>query len=779
MKRFVCLMSFALLITACGRQLPDDAALLPLSGEMSARWGVPERIMAAGTGNLYRVVTGKGLGASEALELSAGGQGTLEYYQEIAAGPEVEASYRLQFLSTQGSGRVKITAVDEQGTALASVGWVFTGALPAPTPTGKWLDVRYQANYIGDWVSFHLNLHEVVSKYFSVETAAKANRYRFSIETGQGQHALISQMVLSPNWSKILQLTLQNPNLSAHVGDTVTIDAVVENRGQRPVPKFTMEMVEPYGSGVISMDQRVKDMKELLPGEKRKLSWQVKAQRPDAVNCNKPWQLTFKTDGKELPVQVKLVVSDQRPGRIFYVMTDDLEPIDAAGYPRSWGNANGWLDPEEFLVQMVQKAERLNGIAEQYGAKWTHYIAWPAISAAEWATGRSTTGKWPQVVAAVKSSVRHQTAQGHEYSPHLHIDYDPNLPGNVLSYNAEVDGLWANHLRHGWAHSIQAEGDYDDRISRTGTLYYYKRILDELSSDSPLGEVLTARVGSFDFGNGSESEAMSSRVYRKIGLWGTSDADGNAGGITAAPYGREIYFAKQDDINRPADDIRQIGLVEFRPTPQSFIQYDSQTPAELNIRADEGMRFFTEGGKVKPGVHGIIGFTHTMFVMGNGDWRSTQGGQFLAVDDHLRYLKTQYVDRGMLLFGTATDLVKAYLDYYSPEPVAVYGNRVQHNFLSSEYEIQILGGDIPVAADRPRQVSIKYPLHLRDSAYRISILKNGQEIYATTGLPTPYNDIAFIIDDKSAAYHIKIYHNAEIMKIMQLLRGIKGRIYWN
>ena len=97
-------------------------------------------------------------------------------------------------------------------------------------------------------------------------------------------------------------------------------------------------------------------------------------------------------------------------------------------------------------------------------------------------------------------------------------------------------------------------------------LYAYQRILDELAAGSSQGQIVTTRAGFFDFGNGSESEAMSTRVYRKVGLWGSSDADGNKGGITSGAYGREIYLAKPDDIGVAADTLSDTGLVEFRPT---------------------------------------------------------------------------------------------------------------------------------------------------------------------------------------------------------------------
>lgn len=773
---FSCAIALVILMTGCARQWTNTAGLSPISGDAGLRWGLAERAVTEGNGNLLRIVGGSSLGAAEALEMAAGGQGKVLYFNEIAAGPEASVVYRLQFLSTQGAGRIYVSALDEQGNLLGRAGWIFTGSMPASSGSEKWLDVRYQANYVGDWISFQFNLHDFLLKNLAVESVAKASRYRFSIETGQGQHALVTQVTLLSDLTRAIRLKPADTALSAKVGDVIPVTVTLENTSNHILSDFKIELIEPFGFGVICQSDAAPQVAGLKPGEKRTVSWQVRLQRPDAVNLNKPWSLKFKVNGYELPAELSVSVKDTRPGKLFYVMTEDLEPIDSAGYPTAWGNANGWIDPEELTLQMAGKAEALNAIAERYGARWTHYTALPAIRAAEWAAARSSSGQWEKAVNTVKESIRQQAKRGHEYSVHLHIDYDPNLPGNVLSYNAETDGLWANHLRHGWAHSIAQEGDFSDPFSRTGSLFSYQAMADELSAASPLGQLITTRVGSFDFGHGSDSEAMSTRAYRKVGLWGSTDADGNAGGITSGAYGQEIYFAKPDDINVPADRLREVGLIEFRPTPQDCIMYNSQNTGELNRRADEGVAAFTDEKLVKPGIHGIIGFTHAMFIMGNGGWRSLEGGQFSAIEEHLKYLKSQYADTGILTFGTANDLVKAYLDYYSPVPVAVYGIRKSSNAIYSEYEIQLLGRDIPIDAAKPQQVSIKYPLYLRDSAYRVTILKNGSEVYSTSGVPTPYNDIVFTVDDKSASYSLKVYHNRTVLQIIELWRALKSKI---
>lgn len=774
-KYIIILLCSALLSAGCSAKPAADAGLRPLT-QPAERWQVAENLQNLGEGNVYRSVAGNGLGAPEALELAAGRDGLLRFSRSIEAGTDAAAAYRLKFLSTQGIGRLTISASDADGKPLGLVGWVFTGALPDSAPAEKWLDVRYQSNYTGDWLPASLNFREMLTKYLPEAALARAARYTLSVETGQGQHCLITDLSTYRDEAKSIVLLPEKTELRASQGDMLTVSATVENISGRNFENVKVEAKEPFGSGLIVEQEPVREI-SLPPGAKAKLSWQVKAQRPDNVNLNKPWVLEFAAGGSKLAAEVKVAVSDPKPGQVFYVMTEDLEPMDSAGYPVRWGNADGWLNPEEFSVQMVNKAEALDRIAEQSGARWTHYIAWPAMLAAEWAGRQSTTGKWQQVAEQVKQSVRQETARGHEYGIHLHMDYDPELPGNVLSYNAANDGLWANHLQHGWAHSIAAEGNYNDAASRIGSLFRYQRILDELSAGSPLGQLLTARAGSFDFGYTPDGMATSIRAFHKVGLWGSTDADGNIGGITSGSYGREVYLTRPDTINLPADNLATAGIIEFRPTPRDFIAYDGQSAKQMNVLADQGMQTFRSGGANLPGIHAIVGFTHAMFVMGSGDWKSTSGGQFQAIDDHLRYLKERYVDAGLLKFGTASELVRAYLDYYSPILLGVYGNRTKEGVWESEYEIKLLGRDIPADAVRPQTVRVKYPLYLRDSAFRISILKNGQTVASSWGYPTPDNDVTFTVDDKNANYSIKIYHNKEILRVMHYWQGIKSKIF--
>lgn len=762
----------ALLFAGCGTAVPTrmtTAGLTPVDQSEVTQLGILDRIKEEGSDNVVRELKGTEKTGTAITELAAGKDGVIEYYLDIGADATAVFRTSVEFLSTQGTGRIMVTALDQAGREIGTVGHIYTGALPAGTLQDKWLDQRECDNYEGQPELMTIEPELLLATNIPGYNPAVAATYRLRIIVGQGQHAYVREMSAHTDNTKAFRLSGLQQRYDAGLGDTVVLEAGLTNVSRKPQGNIVAVFKEPQGYGLLVEGEASQSIPQLAPGQTQKLVWRVKAQRPDAVNFNRPWPVVLTINDVAYQATA-IAVKDTEPGKIYYVMTEDLEPIDSAGYPVAWGNANGWLDPEEFEQQLVQKSEKLNAIAEQYGAKWTHYTAWPAIKGAEWAATQSVSGKWPEVIDRIRRSVQEQSKHGHEYAIHLHLDYDPALPGNHLSYDPSVDGFWGNHLHHGWAHSEAAEGDFFDYASRTGTLYAYQRIMDELSAGSGQGQLLTERAGSFDFGNGSQDEQMSIRACRKVGLWGSGDADGNMGGPIAGDYGKEIYFTKTDDINTPAQEFSQIGMVEFKPTPRQWIAYDKDPAAAMNGKADQGVRFFMDGGRVKAGVHAITGFTHAMFIMGQGGWKSLEGGQFKALEDHLAYLRRQYADQGIITFATASELVRAYMDYYTPELKAVYGERLSDSLGVAEYAVRLLGKGIPRDSGHTHTVSLKYPLYLRDSAYRISIFKNGRPVYTTWGLPTPYNDIAFTVDE-DAVYTMKVYHSEVIYQLLAWLYG--------
>ena len=733
---------------------PEVAALIPLPSDQKHTWALAENLVTEGSEVLSRVVTGKGLLAPQALELATGSAARTEYFIHLE-GTDDEFSYRFQFLSTQGTGRLSITALNQDGRQLATVGYVFTGSMPLRQERSVWFDRRLPNNYQGGWVQDKLRASELFAAQIANFAPESVARYRIGIEAGQGQHVLITELKSASVPVEGIKVVWRAAPSKITKGDVVPLAADIINGTGAAMDNVHVRLLEPYGYGIVATDEAEQKIARLAAGETATLHWQVKAQRASAVNLGQAWAVRLSVNQVVASPAVRLEVADPVPGKVFYVMTEDLEPMDAAGYPTAWGNQNGWLDPEEFKVQLIDKAEAINRIADKHGARWTHYLAMPVMDAGEWAASFSSEKKWRTVLDQVRESVRTESKKGHEYALHLHSDYDPGVPGNVLSYNPATDGFWGNHLRHGWAHSFPEEGTIYQRGSRTGILFHHLRELTKLTETFPTGEVLTSRTGSFDFGDGPESEAMSIRAYKKNGLWGNSDADGNVGGITSGEFRKAVYATPLDDINAPATDLHKMGIVEFRPTPKQLIMYDVDSAAAMNEKARQGMAAFLDGGRVRSGVQAIVGFTHAMFIMSPQGWKSTVGGHFQALDEHLAFLQREYVQKGLLFFGTATELVREYIDYYWPDPVVFCGPLLRETPRGKEFSLDFLGRDIPVDEKHQHNMDLKIPLRYWDSGLWATLLKNDQLVTEQL-LAVNRHELSFIWNNRQDSYLLMI-----------------------
>jgi len=715
---------------------------------------------------------------ANALAIVAEQQGSTRLSQQVTTDTTfVRFHFKANFLSTRGDGQIRIKAIDANNQTVATLGWAVVGDLPANGPSAKWFDLRVPQNYLGDWVVQDIQLAEQFNHAFPHIDTSAVRSYQIDFIVTDGQHGIVTDVQLLENRRSGLVTEITELPSVRSVGEDFTVTTTVINRDSRPQKDILVNAVEPFGWGVVIKEPKQR-IEILHPGESKTLSWIVTAQRASLANLGKPWELAFQVEGGQPPVKCMVEVQDRQPGRIYYILTDDLEPIDGAGYAKTYGNQNAWLDPEEFKIQLVQKAERLNEIADVHGAKWSHYIAWPALVGAEWASTQSKTGRWPEVIESVKQSVQSQSIKGHEYAVHMHSDYDPRLPGNILRYNVDLDGFWANHRRHGWAHSLPEVDTFENIASRTGTLFDYYSRLSYLTRRSPLGQIVATRVGSFDFGDTAIEEAKSMEAYHRVGLLAGSDADGNIGGISAGQFLKSMYLTSTDDINKPTQDLHKVGILQFRPNPVNYIAYDVDSASALNQKVAEGVQAYMDQDKVKPGIHAIVGFTHTMFIMGVGDWRSVEGGQFTQIDQHLAYVKNLFVQPGIVHFATSSELAKAYWDYYTPNLLAVYGPEQAQERGRYEYQIQLIGRQIPADNRHIHQVSVKYPLYLREKAYKVEVRKDGCTIMHTYGLPTPFNDVIFPVDDKEAKYTLHVYTDPTTAKIVHLMRWFHGKMIY-
>ena len=474
----------------------------------------------------------------------------------------------------------------------------------------------------------------------------------------------------------------------------------------------------PFGGGICIHEGSDTAEIEVPPHSFRTVRWKLRADRPDAVNLREPWPVEVIARCGEITESYtfRIGVRDNRPGRVFYVLTEDCETFD--GGPRTGdygalaalGNRNNFMDPEDYRVQMIEKPDRMNQIAERHGARWTHFWCVPQRFAVDWAAAQSKTGQWPLVGAALDESIRRGSVV-HEYAPHIHFDYEPDSrhpPQPRLIYDAATDGILPNeyydpvvnprHHFHDWDGSgrgisyVKRLGEPGDADSKTGSLRKCMVYLARMQANRRCP--IIARTGGLDFGVDAEDQVTSTSAYEANGLLASSDArvDNPPGGA---------YFCDPRDRTLEVQRSNEIRLAQLAVTH------------ETNFLDSEAVNAWFSGAMKScggPGVHLISVMTHAMFMRGEPDsFRSLEGGSFSGLDRHLAWVRAEYP---CVRFATASEALEEYIDYYSPRlvasaaPVLCGGDPEKGTF---EYPVRLLGTGIRVDAEHPAELTIRAP----------------------------------------------------------------------
>lgn len=526
---------------------------------------------------------------------------------------------------------------------------------------------------------------------------------------------------------------------SIPLGRSAVVEVEIRNTADRSL-QVTVEAQPPFGAGLSLDGVRVHNL-TLDAGERCRTGWTVRADRPHEVNLGKPWPFGISAGGETLSVPI--AVPDPKPGRTFYLLTEDCETFDGGSLTgsysgmESFGNHNNFMDPEDYRIQMIHKPNRLNQIAERHGAHWTHFYAVTQRFGAEWAAQQSDTGQWTQIISEMDASIRAGAAE-HEYAPHIHFDYEPESklpPQPRLVYDRETDGILPNdyydaahnpnHRYHDWDGAargnsgVRALGDWASLDTKTGSLRKSVRHLARLSAHCRSGVV--GRTGSHDFGGTAEDQAVSTQAYIANGLFGNSD-DYDPGAPT--PPGGQMYWCSEQNRKEPIRVLRDARLVQLKITKDTT----------FTSAADMNDWFHASRDACRgPGVHSILFTSHAMFCGGKPDrFRSLEGGAFDEFDAHLGWVRANYPD---VEFATASEAVIEFLDYYSPILQAHTETLVRGGDPSTgryEFAVRLLGQGIRVDEEHPVTVHIAAPACFSpDELTELSLTQEGKVIAAT------------------------------------------------
>lgn len=567
------------------------------------------------------------------------------------------------------------------------------------------------------------------SLQLSSKTGPRQQNRKVSSEEPAGE-------LLRPDGHRFLRSVRAVPLLRP--GAKSTIHVRLENRSLFRA-ELTVLVKPPFGGG-LSLDSDAEISIVLGRFSTKTLEFVVRADRPDEVNLSQPWALSVLAmrGGREEAIVVPIRVPDPEAPAIFYVLTEDCETFD--GGPRTGdygtssclGNANNFMDPEDYRIQMIDKPNRMNSIADQFGAKWTHFWCAPQRFAVDWARQQSATGAWDLLAGDLDASVRNGSER-HEYAPHIHFDYEPTSllpPQPRLLYDAATDGILPNeyydpvtnpkHAYHDWDGSgrairyVKLLGDLSEIDSKAGSLRKTIRYLARLQANRRYS--LIARTGGLDFGIEPEDQRISTEAYLRNGLTGNSDA---AFAEDQLPLPNCFYWCQEQDRNLPIERLEQARLVQLAVSMQTDFTDVSQVNAWLtrNLRRMQ-----------RPGVRVLTSMTHAMFMRGDPDaFRSLTGGSFDGLRKHLEYVTREHP---RVRFATATEALVEFLDYYSPELKAyVSPGLLQGESSTIEHSVRLLGRGIRVDQGHPATLACPLPpIYEAGEIEMMTLIADGVEI---------------------------------------------------
>lgn len=510
-----------------------------------------------------------------------------------------------------------------------------------------------------------------------------------------------------------------------HTSDTIQADLVFANPG--------------WGVELQGLPTQV----SISPHTELQLHGAIAAHRPDYANAGKSWQCVVEVNSPTYSgtTTFELRVPEKRPGKFFYVLTEDCETFDghpATGDYEHWpeiGNGNGWMDPEEYRVQMIDKPNALNAIAERHGATMTHYWATTQAFAARWAATTSSTGDWDRVLAELDQSII-KGSERHEYAVHIHHGFDPETRLTAdppLIYDSCTDGILpndffdpntnVNHHNHGWDGGqkgidlvVDLGETIDEHDTKLGTARKSIRWLAERTAAGKPS--YSIRTGALDFGVTPQRVSDTVEAWKRNGIAISADVwhfNGTVGSLGP-------YFCEPFDLFQPCDDSNLDGVVQLAGgiTMGTERLQSQDLNAKFAAEADAARR---------PGVSAVVSLNHAMFMRGAGDdFRSVQGGDFDQWDAHLGWVRKNYPD---VVFATATEVGLAYLDYHTPVLLA-YTNeltRYRADGSAGRWTVRLLGEGIPVDELHPHRTALQLPLCCdRSNIETVILSQNGHEV---------------------------------------------------
>jgi tetratricopeptide (TPR) repeat protein len=473
-------------------------------------------------------------------------------------------------------------------------------------------------------------------------------------------------------------LIVDQSDYSLSKGQKVSIQFTVA--ADRRLDDCRVHVLEPFGWG-LEVTSRCVILGGVSPGQRRTVSFEVKAKRASEVNLNRPWVLNVILTAHDSWTSrlLRFSVTDQEPGRVFLVLTNDhelrshRERITPAGLCP--------VPPSEAMADLVKKGRLAADLAEKYALKWTFMLdAGAAIGLPKWASSQSPS--WRQVYHEATKFCLDSQGKGHDCQLHLHLKavpessvfcYRHDLSKDVVSFDLQKHNRhFAGARVNSWANVTRTYGRPTDIRSRVGSIAHAAgAVTNLLSSQLPFHQPVLFRAGQWDIGASIAEREKSIMALRECGILADSSVTDGYNCYErpfrfGCPPARATYFTFRNNPEERARSLVDAGILQAVPILLRQGGH-AMTPRDDPRPVIHAYRGFLQGNCVAPGRHLIMEIEHFCDIRDENDagtraWNAS----WRSMEHHFAEVRSKCP----ALEGVGgAEAIYAWLEYYSPELV--------------------------------------------------------------------------------------------------------------
>ncbi len=590
--------------------------------------------------------------------------------------------------------------------------------------------------------------------------------------------AYIQSQLLKQNNIRLLENLNHNKDIIIKIDSSAiiiekdkSIDINIDLKTPYNVENMKIEFIEPYGWGVLG--QLIELIK--INNNQCTVRMRVTGKRDCRINLENNWKLNivayYKQTGDFNNIILSVEVHDTEPGKVLFLITEDFECIEGPHQQDATPDQND-LSVRETNIDLIGKGSLSDSLANIYDIKWSHIAdLGSAFLRLKWLAEVSNDSGWYNNWSEIKSFYTHSISSANDIQLHIHSYNIPGSPNYSQQYNKNSNQLITDSNRHylttpfpdghfgAWANIYHDLGYYNAPMTRVGSIFNglttYEQFLHEID---PNYRILFFRAGEWEFGSSEQEMRKSIIALRSNKILAGSDAYkgrfGDRDFIFNKRIGDNVYFSSFDNIREPTRSLLDIGILQILPIPELH-HFSHVRPVDPAASVIKTYGFcLNEYGDIKSGVYLLVEMYHINRInfgdkhwdtidLDYGDWKRLKN-HFQEIEEKLK--KAQFV--------TISQAIVEYLDYYTPDIIALRINEQKIDHKTYSYDIKLIGKDIIIDDDHTHFVSIKPPSYLLGSIESITLFHNERTIKIWKDVHS-YDDLEFVANS-SSGYKIQV-----------------------